>query len=124
MTDAFLGEWKLISSENFDEVMKALGVGFVLRKMGGALKPNVRFEKNGDEWTFTTISTLKTTVIKFKVGEEFEEETIDGRKVRTTITVENDKLVQTQKDKDGKLVSVITREITSNGELKTVRKML
>lgn len=120
MADTFLGEWKLISSENFDEVMKELGVGFMTRKVGGAMKPNVRFEKNGDDWTFTTTSTLKTTVLKFKIGEEFEEETIDGRKVQSTFTQDGDKLVQTQKDKDGKVVCVITREITSAGELKAV----
>ena len=82
-----LGEWKLISSENFDELMKELGVGFMLRKLGATTKPNVRFEKNGDEWTFTTISAIKTIVIKFKLNEEFDEETADGRKVKVLIKI-------------------------------------
>lgn len=121
MLDTMVGEWKLTSSENFDEVMKALGVGLMTRKIGAATKPNVRLEKNGDEWTFTTVSTLKTTAIKFKLNEEFDEETIDGRKVRTTITLEGDKLVQTQRDRDNNnIVCVITREITPAGELKAV----
>jgi fatty acid-binding protein 3 len=77
-----LGEWKLISSENFEDVMKALGVGLVLRKLGASQKPNVKFEKNGDEWTFSTISAIRTIVIKFKLDEEFDEETADGRKVK------------------------------------------
>ena len=111
----------MISSENFEEVMKKLGVGLLTRKIGATTKPNVRFEQNGDEWTMTTISAIKTHAIKFKLGEEFEEETIDGRKVRTTITIDGDKLVQTQKDKDNNnVVCVITREIDAEGKLKTV----
>lgn len=115
-----VGEWKMISSENFEEVMKKLGVGYLTRKIGSTTKPNVRLEKNGDELTMTTISALKTHAIKFKIGEEFDEETIDGRKVRTTFTVDGNKLVQNQKDSSGSVVCVITREITSNGQLKTV----
>ncbi len=122
MTQALIGDWKLISSENFDELMKELGVGFVLRKLGSTTKPNVKFVQNGDEWTFTTSSAIKTATLKFKIGEEFDEETMDGRKVKTTFTLENGKLVQTQKDKDGNLNCVITREITENGELKTVAR--
>ncbi len=62
--------------------MKELGVGFMLRKLGATTKPNVRFEKNGDQWTFTTISSIKTIIVKFKLNEEFDEETADGRKVK------------------------------------------
>ena len=121
MSDALLGEWKLVSSENFDELMKKVGVGLMTRKIAGTTKPNVRFARNGDEWTFATISSLKSNQIKFKLNEEFNEETLDGRKVRTTMTRDGDKLVQTQKDKDGKLVCTITRDVTSNGELRVVR---
>ena len=82
-----LGEWKLETSENFDELMKELGVGFILRKLGATTKPNVKFEKNASsgEWTFSTISAIKTIVIKFKLDEEFDEETADGRKVKVII---------------------------------------
>lgn len=117
--ESLKGEWKMISSENFEEVMKKLGVGLLTRKIGATTKPNVRFEQNGDEWTFTTISAIKTAVIKFKLNEEFDEETLDGRKVRTTIATEGNTLVQTQKDK-GAVTCVITREIDADGKLKTV----
>lgn len=121
MTDFLLGDWKLVSSENFEELMKELGVGLVMRKIGNTTKPNVKFVQNGDEWTFTTSSTLKTQSLKFKLNEEFDEETLDGRKVKTTFSFDGNKLVQTQKDKDNNIVCVITRELTPNGELKTVR---
>lgn len=82
MTATLIGDWKLTSSENFDELMKEMGVGFVMRKLGMTTKPNVKFVQNGDEWTFTTTSAVKTTQIKFKLNEEFDEETADGRKVK------------------------------------------
>ncbi|CAG11960.1 unnamed protein product, partial [Tetraodon nigroviridis] len=54
-------------------------------------------------------STFKTTEIKFKLNEEFEETTADGRMTKTVITFENGKLVQHQKW-DGK-ETTIEREI-------------
>jgi hypothetical protein len=80
--DVMIGDWKLTTSENFEELMKEMGVGLVMRKLAMTTKPSVKFEKNGDEWTFTTSSAVKTTQIKYKLNEEFDEETADGRKVK------------------------------------------
>lgn len=122
MSNALIGEWKLISSENFEELLKKLGVGLVARKMGQSFKPNIRFEKSGQDWTFTTLGALKHHELKFRIGEEFEEETLDGRKMLTTMTLNEPKLIQTQRDKDdNEVVCVITREVLPNGELKVVR---
>jgi fatty acid-binding protein 4 len=119
--ETILGNWKLTNSENFDEYMKEIGVNFAMRKIGGATKPNVRFELNGDEWTFTTTSTLKTHTIKYRLNTEFDEETLDGRKCRTVFTFENNQLVQTQKDAStGAVISTLTREITPEGHLRVV----
>jgi fatty acid-binding protein 3, muscle and heart len=82
----------------------------VLRKMGNSVTPTCYLEKVGDTYEFHTTSTFKSSVIKFKPGVEFEEETLDGRKVMATITFEGDnKLVQDQK---GEKPSVITRVFT------------
>lgn len=45
----------------------------VLRKMGNTVSPTIHLEKNGDEFSYHTVSTFKSTVIKFKLGEEFDE---------------------------------------------------
>jgi hypothetical protein len=116
-----VGDWKLVSSENFEEFMKELGVGLIMRKLGNTTKPNVKFTQNGDEWVMNTTSAVKSQTVNFKLNEEVEETTLDGRVVKTTFTLDGNRLVQTQKDKDGSVQSVITREITENGELKTVR---
>jgi hypothetical protein len=84
-------------------------------------------EKDGDYYKFGTESTFKTTILKFKLGEPFDEETMDGRKVKTTMTIEGNKLIQTQNTEKR---SVIEREFTDTeclttciyGDVKSVRK--
>lgn len=49
--------------------------------MGNSVSPVVDLKKDGDTYTLTSSSTFKNTVISFKLGEEFDEETADGRKV-------------------------------------------
>lgn len=88
-----------------------IGVGLVLRKMGNTVSPTVELTKEGDEYTFHTVSTFKSTAIKFKLGEEFDEETLDGRKVKSIITLDGDKLVQEQK---GDKPHTIVREFTDS----------
>jgi hypothetical protein len=84
--------------------------------MGNAVSPVVELTKNGDEFTLTSQSTFKNTSITFKLGEEFEEETPDGRKVQSVITQDGNKLVQIQK---GEKETTIVREF-SEDEVKMV----
>ncbi|XP_053693807.1 probable fatty acid-binding protein [Sabethes cyaneus] len=109
---AWVGKkYKMEKSEGFDDYMKALGVGMVLRKLGNSISPTVELLKEGDEYTFNTLSTFKNTTIKFKLGEEFEEETVDGRKVKSVCTFDGDnKLVHEQK---GEKPTTIVREFTA-----------
>ncbi|XP_053320294.1 cellular retinoic acid-binding protein 1 [Spea bombifrons] len=82
----FAGIWKMKSSENFDELLKALGVNAMLRKVAvaAASKPHVEIRQNGDQFYIKTSTTVRTTEIRFTVGEEFEEETVDGRKCKSS----------------------------------------
>uniref|UniRef100_A0ACB8E4Y3 Cellular retinoic acid-binding protein 1 n=1 Tax=Sphaerodactylus townsendi TaxID=933632 RepID=A0ACB8E4Y3_9SAUR len=81
----FAGTWKMRSSENFDELLKVLGVNAMLRKVAvaAASKPHVEIRQDGDQFYIKTSTTVRTTEINFKVGESFEEETVDGRKCRS-----------------------------------------
>lgn len=119
-------KYKLIKSENFDEYMKALGVGLVLRKLGNSTSPVVELTQKDDTYTLTTTSTFKSNVLKFKLEKEFDEVTLDGRKVKSIITLHDNKLIQEQK---GDMPTTIIREFTENqlittlilGEFKSVR---
>ncbi|XP_053875303.1 fatty acid-binding protein 5-like [Malaclemys terrapin pileata] len=107
--DDFVGKWSLISSEGFEEYMKELGVGVALRKMGSMAKPDVYISKDGDTITIKTESTFKSSQLSFKLGEKCEENTLDGRKVQTLVTLDGNTLTQLQQW-DGK-DSTITRKI-------------
>ncbi|XP_048882704.1 fatty acid-binding protein, adipocyte-like [Brienomyrus brachyistius] len=110
MVDKFVGTWKMISSESFDDYMKALGVGFATRQMGNMAKPSlvVTVDDKG-VISMKSQSTFKSTEITFKLNEEFDEITADDRKTKTKITIENGKLIQKQKW-DGK-ETTIEREV-------------
>ncbi|XP_037602384.1 fatty acid binding protein 7, brain, a [Sebastes umbrosus] len=121
MVDAFCATWKLVDSQNFDEYMKAIGVGFATRQVGNVTKPTVVISQDGDKVVVKTQSTFKNTEISAKLGEEFDETTVDDRNVKSTFTMEGAKLVQVQKwdgketkfvreIKDGKMVATLTFE--------------
>ncbi|KAK2583155.1 hypothetical protein KPH14_009178 [Odynerus spinipes] len=119
-SEEFLGKkYKLSTSENFDDFMKALGVSLVTRKMGASVSPIVELTENDGLYTLKTNSTFKNSEIKFKLGEEFEEETPDGRKVKSVCTLDGNKLMQVQK---GDKETTIEREFTPT-EMKAVMKV-
>ncbi|KAL8591536.1 hypothetical protein ACOMHN_055503 [Nucella lapillus] len=107
MEDFASGTWNLVHTDNFDEYMKAVGVGLVMRKLGGRLKPTQEIAVKGDDWHIKTITTFKCSELQFTLGKPFEETTIDGRTVTTTVRVDGQKLIQEQK---GDPDSLITRE--------------
>ncbi|XP_074841817.1 myelin P2 protein-like [Carettochelys insculpta] len=94
--ELFLGTWQLISSENFEEYMKELGVGFAQRKMGSLAKPKMIISMSRDVMTIKTDSAFKVTEISFKLGQEFEEITMDNRKTKSIVTVDNDSMTHVQ----------------------------
>lgn len=86
----------------------------VLRKMGMSVNPTCYLIKTGEEYEYHTDSTFKNSVFKFTPGVEFENETLDGRKVQTVITFEGEnKMIQVEK---GEKKSEIIREF-SDAEL-------
>jgi len=110
-------KYKNTESVNFDDYMKALGVGFVLRKIGNSVSPTVELKKDGDKYTLVTSSTFKNTEISFELGKEFDEETLDGRNVKSVITLEGNKLIQKQ---GGEPPSTIIREFTETDMVATM----
>jgi len=114
--EAFVGKWKMESSENFEEYLKEIGVGMATRKMAASTKPNnfVIAEPNG-VYNYRTESSFKNHDTRFKLNEEFEEHTADGRKVKTTMTLDGRKLIQEQKGEP--VNSTIIRELTDDNTM-------
>lgn len=58
-------------------------MGFATRQMGNITKPNLVIQVGADGLiSMKAESTFKTTEIKFRLGEEFDETTVDGRNVK------------------------------------------
>ncbi|KAH0617613.1 hypothetical protein JD844_016040 [Phrynosoma platyrhinos] len=97
MSELFLGTWRLVSSENFDEYMKELGVSFSQRKLGSLARPTVIITMDKDVTTIRTETVFKVNEISFRLGQEFEETTMDNRQAKSIITMESGTLIQVQK---------------------------
>jgi len=111
MAEAFVGTWKMESSENFEAYMEQVGVNVAMAKIGSAAKPTLVISVDGDTWTLKSETLFKNTKIQFQLGVEFDETTADDRKMKTTFTLDGNKLTQDQK---GAKPSVITREVDGN----------
>lgn len=74
--------------------------------MGNAVSPVVELTKSGDEYTLSSSSTFKNVVVKFKPGVEFDQETPDGRTVKSVFTVDGATLHEVQTSADGKKTTI------------------
>lgn len=61
------------------------GVGFATRQMGNMAKPNLLFSVDDGVITMKSQSTFKTTEMKFKLNEEFDETTAYDRKTKVGV---------------------------------------
>ncbi|XP_053401752.1 fatty acid-binding protein, liver-like [Mercenaria mercenaria] len=107
-----VGFWKLeTQDDNWDEYMKAVGVGFATRQIGKRTSSWEEIKEQDGVWTLDITSTFKNAHLKFKLGEEFDEKTMDGREVKSVFNVEDHKLVHYQKSTAvGVPDSVVIRE--------------
>merc|ERR1711874_419191 len=115
MTEAMKGEYLRTSAEKYEEFLKALDVNFLLRKAATVSTPVMEVSEEGGVWTIKTSTTLKSMELKFKVGEEFDENTPDGREVTAIVTLEGNSFVSVQKaKKDGQKSTKVVREFVGD----------
>lgn len=64
----------------------------MLRKVAvaAASNPHVEIRQDGEKFYIKTSTSVRTTEINFHIGEEFDEETVDGRKCKVTSLLEPD----------------------------------
>merc|ERR1711910_91229 len=109
------GTFTRVSEEGYEDFLKVLNVGFMLRKAAMASTPVMTISESGGDWTMTTKTTMKSIELKFRLGEPFDETTTDGRSVTTTVTQDGDKLVTKQVGKDGSKDVTAVRQFTDEG---------
>ncbi|XP_041094875.1 cellular retinoic acid-binding protein 2a [Polyodon spathula] len=96
-------------------------VNVMLRKIAvaAASKPAVEIRQDGESFYIKTSTTVRTTEISFTVGQDFTEQTVDGRPCLSSPCWDTDsriRCVQTLLKGEGPHTSW-TREITNDGEL-------
>uniref|UniRef100_A0A5F8H4S7 Inositol monophosphatase 1 n=1 Tax=Monodelphis domestica TaxID=13616 RepID=A0A5F8H4S7_MONDO len=84
---------------------KHIGVGLATRKLSSLAKPVMIISAEGDLITIKTKSIFKNNEISFKLGEEFEETTLDDRKTKNVVTLDSGSLNQVQ-NWDGKETTI------------------
>ncbi|CAG7834837.1 unnamed protein product, partial [Allacma fusca] len=83
------GSYIFHTSEGVDEYLKQLGVGLVFRKVQSVANPSLTiYPCKCNEWGIKIDSIFRTREIKFQLGEEFTDETYDGRPCRSVATIE------------------------------------
>ncbi|KAK3517009.1 hypothetical protein QTP70_029971, partial [Hemibagrus guttatus] len=122
--DAFFGSWTEVTKENANEYMESLGLPPAMRDYMWNMKSAVIFSQDGDYIVIKVKmydASNRSFTLRFKLGEEFEESTIDFRVCKSVLNLEGGKLVHLQKW-DGKEATTI-HEI-QDGKLILVRIFL
>ncbi|KAJ8000360.1 hypothetical protein DPEC_G00204020 [Dallia pectoralis] len=117
----FSGTWKMKTSENFEELLKVLGVNVFVRKIAvaAASRPAVEISQQGESLSIQTSTSVRTTHISFTVGQSFNETTVDGRPCTSTPRWETESKItceQTLQKGEGPKTAW-TRELTNDGEM-------
>jgi len=110
------GRYKLVSSENFNEALQELGIGFFQRFLAGMANPVVHFATLGEgKYNVKAVTAFKTSEYTFEINKPFEKERMDGAMVTTVVTLEGNKFIEVESGPavDGKVVQ-ITREFVGN----------
>merc|ERR1712096_2199 len=94
MASGLIGVWALDKNENYEAFLKACGMGSMKRgfvaKLGGSITVSKVAE---DKYKFTVVNGPKTKERLVTFGQEFEEDGVDGGKVKGKWEVVDGKLV-------------------------------
>ncbi|THD25752.1 Fatty acid-binding protein type 2 [Fasciola hepatica] len=127
----FVGSWKYGHSENMEAYLKKIGVSSDMVDKILNAKPEFTFTLEGNKMTIKMVSSLKTKITTFTFGEEFEEETPDGKKVMTKVTKDSESKM-TQVIKGPECITEVVREVVGDkmiatwtvGDVKAVTTLL
>merc|ERR1712105_109573 len=110
------GNYTQVSKDGYEEFLKALGCGFILRKAAMASTPVMSITEDGGNLTIITKTSVKSIELRFKLAEEFEEDTTDGRHCKTTVTLSGNTMTTVQKaTKSGEKDVTAVREFSDDG---------
>lgn len=73
-----VGRYELVSSDNYGEFLKAMGVGSIQRNLAEKARPTVEISIDDGIWTVRTLTALENSEIRFEPGKQFTEQLEHG----------------------------------------------
>lgn len=96
-----------------DSLCFIVGLNLISRKLAKSIPSSTQVVQISDnEYAVNTILPFKTHQQKFIFGEEIEQNTIDGRRVKNVFTLDGNKLIEKQIEKNREVTLI--REFTGN----------
>ncbi|GCB75480.1 fatty acid-binding protein 10-A, liver basic [Scyliorhinus torazame] len=90
---AFSGTWQVYSQENIEDFMRALSLPEDVIKVGKDIKPIIEIKQTGNDFVVTTKNPRSSVTNQFTIGKEAEITSMDGKKIKCTVQMEEGKLV-------------------------------
>jgi len=93
----FIGKFTVERSENFEDYLKARGIGIVARKLAITVlgKMTKVFTDNGDgSYTLENLSPKKNMSWRFKLNEQIETEGFDDKMHKITFHIDNGDIIE------------------------------
>ncbi|XP_051892645.1 fatty acid-binding protein 10-A, liver basic [Pristis pectinata] len=90
---AFSGTWEVYSQENVENFMRALSIPEDVIKLGKDIKPVIEIKQTEDNFVITTKSPRQSVTNQFTIGKEADITSMDGKKLKCTVLMEDGKLV-------------------------------
>ena len=116
--EAFKGKYERVSEEQYEAFLKALGLNAVMRAAATASSPRLELTERDGEWTNKTSTLLKTLTLTYRLGQEFDYKTTDGRDTRALVTFEEGRIVAVQRAiKEGERTTRTFMEMVGPDEL-------
>merc|ERR1712170_133880 len=98
MAAAFAGKWDLMEASNVEEILKATGIKSEFLELAASMVANQdevleEVAVDGDKLAITYYKNrAKVDTEELVIGQPMETETMDGRKVQVSVSVEGNKI--------------------------------
>ncbi|VDN16714.1 unnamed protein product, partial [Dibothriocephalus latus] len=113
--DAFLGTWKFKDGDDIDALVQRMGVKIPKNQLDEICNCIPTVARDGDGYSIHVEFGPKTWHIKFKLGQEFDTTSLDGRQVKLLFSMDGkvfkiretgDKVVNDEWTVEGNILSV------------------
>ncbi|NP_001373767.1 uncharacterized protein LOC795210 [Danio rerio] len=111
----FNGSWKLYEQENAEEFLRALSAPEHYIRMLQEVRPVTVIRQQGEEFSISVQTALRSNTNTFRIGTESEFTTLDGQKINATarlidgkIVIESEKFTHVRELRDGEMLETLT----------------